>query len=71
MPEKKCLTCTFRIIGENKGGARCHRFPPTGYNPGTARAIFPVIQDDDICGEWATTNPARVQVNTTQTARKK
>ena len=77
MPVQKCETCKFRVVGLSTmgTGSRCHRFPPQGYNPGTARAIFPVVQDEDICGEWKDkpsnsrkSEPMkRVQVDTTQT----
>jgi hypothetical protein len=60
MPVQKCETCKFIVVGLSTTGtgSRCHRFPPQGYNPGTARAIFPVVQDEDICGEWKLSSDA-------------
>ena len=40
--------------GENEDGGRCHRYPPVLFvMEGSPAFDWPVVNDDDQCGEWS------------------
>jgi hypothetical protein len=46
-----CGACRFSQLG---GGwlRRCRRFPPVETLPGTRNGVWPVVADNDWCGEF-------------------
>lgn len=44
-----CVQCLFSSADNDDEILQCHRYPPT---PLTGGAKFPVVNDDDFCGEF-------------------
>lgn len=50
-PPPSCAQCQFYRISANGQNGDCLRFPPT-LNPNSGWQ-YPVVQNDDYCGEYA------------------
>jgi len=49
---KKCKTCRVYEPFEDSNSGKCRRFPPVPDNKGDATVDeFPVVKEDDWCGE--------------------
>ena len=61
---QRCSTCRFYLpdAGVEPDGT-CHRFPPViqRYEAQHYLALWPVTEDSDWCGEWASNVPERLE----------